>query len=101
MRSVDKARDYKKDFQRESAGRYRIVLTDELPDVIALLANDLPLPKRYYDHELIGCWAGHRDCHIRSDLLLIYMKIGDAKSTEESSGVLRLVRLGSHSELFG
>ena len=73
MRSVDKARDYKKDFQRESAGRYRTVLADELPNVIALLANDIPLPKRYYDHALIGNWAGHRDCHIRSDLLLIML----------------------------
>jgi mRNA interferase YafQ len=32
------------------------------------------------------------DCHVKPDLVLIYQK---------AEGVLRLVRLGSHSELFG
>ncbi len=36
-------------------------------------------------------WKDFRDCHVRPDLVLIYCKVGD--------DVLRLVRLGSHSEL--
>jgi mRNA interferase YafQ len=39
-----------------------------------------------------GDWRDHRECHLKSDLLLIYRK----PDTE----VLQLVRLGSHSELF-
>ena len=50
-----------------------------------------PLPQRYFDHPLSGEWSGFRDCHIRPDLVLIYEKPDDH--------TLRLVRLGSHSEL--
>jgi mRNA interferase YafQ len=41
---------------------------------------------------LSGNWIGHRECHLKPDLLLIY-KIPDEKT-------LRFVRMGSHSELF-
>jgi mRNA interferase YafQ len=58
---------------------------------VTLLANDEPLPRRYFDHALAGEWSDHRDCHIRPDLILIYYKL------DETS--LDLVRLGSHSEL--
>jgi mRNA interferase YafQ len=56
-----------------------------------LLANDLPLESRCRDHPLTGDWKDHRDCHIKPDLVLIYQK--------PDATTLRLVRLGSHSEL--
>lgn len=49
------------------------------------------MPGRNRDHGLSGNWTGFRECHVKPDLLLIY---------EKPEGVLRLVRLGSHSELF-
>jgi len=101
MRSITKSRSYKKDFQRESAGIYRVVLMTELPIMIAMLVADQPLPDKYSDHTLTGDWAGYRECHVRPNLLLIYMKIGDTTDAEGLSGDLRLARLGSHSELFG
>jgi mRNA interferase YafQ len=100
MRFLTKSHTYKKDFQREGAGKYRLALAVELPNVIAMLAADQPLPDKYCDHMLTGDWAGYRECHIRPDLLLIYMKIGDSTGAEEPSGELHLARLGSHSELF-
>jgi mRNA interferase YafQ len=36
-----------------------------------------------------------RDCHIEPDWLLLYEKSGDLKT-----GELRLIRTGTHSELF-
>jgi len=48
---------------------------------------------KYRDHDLIGDWAGYRECHIKPDLLLIYRK--------SDADTLRLARFGSHSELFG
>jgi mRNA interferase YafQ len=52
------------------------------------------LPEKYRDHALVSNWVGHRDCHIKPDLVLIY------KKTEEGELlILKLVRLGSHSEL--
>ncbi len=50
--------------------------------------------QKYRDHALVSNWVGHRDCHIKPDLVLIY------KKTEEGELlILKLVRLGSHSEL--
>ena len=98
MRSVIKTRAYRKDFDRESAGRYREVLAGDLPKVIAMLATDMVLPPKYRDHMLIGNWANHGECHLKPDLLLIYMKI-DGVYFEDKIGELRLVRLGSHAEL--
>jgi len=60
--------------------------------VISSLAMDMQLPAKYRDHALTGNYTGHRECHLKPDLLLIYKK-PDART-------LRLVRLGSHSELF-
>ena len=56
-----------------------------------MLASDEALPARLRDHALSGNWSGFRECHVRPDLLLIY---------EKPQGTLRLIRLGSHSELF-
>jgi YafQ family addiction module toxin component len=52
-----------------------------------------PLPEKNRDHALGGEWRDHRECHLKPDLLLIYRK--------PNAAVLQLVRLGSHSELFG
>jgi mRNA interferase YafQ len=49
--------------------------------------------EKHRDHGLSGEWIDHRECHLKPDLLLIYRK-PDAE-------ILQLVRLGSHSELFG
>lgn len=48
---------------------------------------------RHRDRELGGNWVGYREYHLKPDLLLIYGR--------RDAGALRLVRLGSHSELFG
>ena len=59
---------------------------------MSLLATNQPLPEKFKDHALTGEYTHHRECHLRPDLLLIY-KLPDGHT-------LRLVRLGSHSELF-
>ena len=101
MRSVKQETAFKKDLKREMSGKYRDIIEEELPGVVKELTKDIALPSKYKDHALIGNWLGHRDCHIRPDLALIYMKIGETtESDEEKSGELRLVRLGNHSELF-
>lgn len=68
-----------------------MTLDKELLAVVAMLANDEALPHRHFDHPLGGEWKDHRDCHIKPDLVLIYLKPDDE--------TLDLVRLGSHSEL--
>jgi len=63
----------------------------EIKKLIVILAENNPLPKKYKDHSLSGKYGSYRECHIRSDWLLIY-KIADNE--------LQLARTGSHSELF-
>lgn len=107
MRTISRTSQFKKDYKRESKGQYRLGLDDALRAVLALLATDAPLPERYRDHPLSGDYRAHRECHLKPDLLLIYMKQGETNQGEMKQGgsapeeaSLRLVRLGSHSELF-
>lgn len=93
MRMIDRQSAFKRDFKRERLSGKHKDLDGDLMTVIGMLVKDEPLPPRYSDHPLTGNWDGFRECHIKPDLLLIYEKIGD--------DVLMLVRLGSHSELFG
>jgi mRNA interferase YafQ len=91
MRTIRYANRFKRDYKREKAGRYGKTLDRELTEVVQLLATDVPLPRKNFDHSLSGEWRDHRDCHVRPDLILIYRKPDDSH--------LDLVRLGSHSEL--
>jgi mRNA interferase YafQ len=93
MRTIERSTAFKRDFKRETRGRYRATLEDILKPVLTGLVTDQPLDERYRDHDLSGQWAGYRECHIKPDLLLIYSKT--------DNNILRLARLGSHSELFG
>ncbi len=91
MREIDWTSQFKRDYKREGKGQHRASLDEVLFAVVDCLANDQVLEPRYRDHSLTGEWRDTRDCHIKPDLVLIYQK-PDAET-------LRLVRLGSHSEL--
>ncbi|MBV8820807.1 MAG: type II toxin-antitoxin system YafQ family toxin [Acidobacteriaceae bacterium] len=91
MREIKYTARFKRDYLREKSGQHGKKLDVLLMEVVNLLANDAPLPRRNFDHPLSGEWSDHRDCHIRPDLILLYRK--------PDSASLELVRLGSHSEL--
>jgi len=93
MRTIERSTAFKKDFKRESKGKYQKTVTEDLLAVLAILVSDGLLDANYRDHELIGEWNAYRECHIKPDLLLIYRK--------PDKNTIRLARLGSHSELFG
>ncbi|EMH31186.1 addiction module toxin, RelE/StbE family [Helicobacter pylori GAM265BSii] len=40
--------------------------------VVESLRNQIPLDKRFKDHALVGTYKGCRECHIKSDVLLVY-----------------------------
>jgi mRNA interferase YafQ len=91
MRTIEQSTQFKRDLRREAKGQYRSILSAEFTGIVRLLALDQLIAEKYRDHPLSGEWRDHRDCHVRPDLLLIYSK--------PNADVLRLVRLGSHSEL--
>jgi mRNA interferase YafQ len=65
---------------------------EALQEVITLLVNEQPLPDKYRDHALVN-YRNMRECHIEPDWLLVY------KIVQEKL-VLKLIRTGSHSDLF-
>ena len=89
--TVKPTTQFKKDYKLAMKRRLAMELLD---GIIATLAMGEPLPEKNKDHALTGNWAGHRECHILPDWLLIYRMEGDVL-------VLTLARTGSHSDLFG
>lgn len=93
MRRIEPTIAFRRDFKRVTAqSRHRDIHTTLLP-LLELLAADESLPARQRDHALVGNWTDHRECHVKPDLLLIYRLPDD--------DTVQVVRLGSHSELFG
>ena len=93
MRTTNRSSAFRRDFKRVQASPRHRDLPSLLSELVDLLAADRPFPQRHRDHALVGHWSGYRECHVKPDLLLVYEKIGTDR--------LDLVRLGSHSELFG
>ena len=73
----------------------RLQLTDNQDqafiDVVYKLLQNVVLEEKYRDHALKGEYSSFRECQVKPDLLLIYKIDG---------GLLKLVDMGSHSELF-
>ncbi len=93
MKTIKWSTIFKKDYRRVKADpRYALKIDKLLEPVCILLVNDNFLSITYRDHALAGNWKGCRECHLKPDLLLIY------DNTEPE--ILRLIRLGSHSEIF-
>lgn len=81
---------FKKDFKRIKKRGYDV---SRLEKIVESLANEVPLPEQFKDHNLSGNYNGFRECHIAPDWLLIYQ-------VNNNELVLVLSRTGSHSDLF-
>lgn len=82
---------FKKDYKLAMKRHLDIELLD---NIIRALSKGEQLPEKNKDHSLSGDWAGHRECHILPNWLLIYR-------IEDDVLVLTLARTGTHSDLFG
>ena len=91
MRTIERSTQFKKDYKKHAKGIDGSQLDARLREVLGYLLIDEPLPIRFRDHQLRANWKGYRDCHVFPDLVLIYQLQGVE--------VVRLVRLGSHSDL--
>lgn len=90
MKRLFPSTQYKKDYKRY---RHNPRKKAALQIVLDLLANEQPIPMEYLPHMLHGDYKGCMECHIEGDFLLIWV--------DEQNDIIELVRLGSHSELFG
>lgn len=64
-----------------------------LKKILNIIASGKQLPEKYRNHKLKGEFAKCFECHLKSDVLLIY------KINKQEVSIL-LLRIGSHSDLF-
>lgn len=92
-RRIEFTSKFKKDLKRLRNNDAKL---SKVANVIELLAQGEDIPASMKPHKLIGNYAGHLELHVERDLLLIWLE-----KTELGDMTIYLVRLGSHSELFG
>ena len=80
---------FKKDLKKIKNNPHKI---QNLKQVLLNLEENGVVPSEYYPHKLTGNYSGYMECHVENDMLLIWI--------DAAANIIKLVRLGSHSELF-
>ncbi|MBQ9641938.1 MAG: type II toxin-antitoxin system YafQ family toxin [Bacteroidaceae bacterium] len=88
MKEVFTTTQYRRDIKKF---RHKEALLRELNTVVDKLRRNEPLDVKNKKHSLHGEYEGCLECHVGNDFLLVWV---------EDDNIL-LVRIGSHSELFG
>ncbi len=88
IRQIVHTSQFKRDYKKRARERG---IDELLTAVIDKLVNGTPLESNFRDHPLKGSYVNCRECHLKPDLLLVYGL---------TPNEVRLIRLGSHSELF-
>ena len=81
---------YKKDAKRY---RNQPKKMEKVATILRMLQDEIAIPPEYSPHMLKGDYKGCMECHVEGDFLLIWI--------DESGNQIGVLRLGSHSELFG
>ena len=89
MKELKYSTQFKKDLKRMKNNPKRIA---NLKEALTILQNTGTLPKKYLPHKLEGIYSGCMECHIENDLLLIWF--------DTKKNIIKLIRTGTHSELF-
>ena len=87
MLELEASRKFLKEYDSYS----KIIDISIVDEVIIKLMNNEILESKYKDHKLKGNLKDFRECHIKSDLLLMY---------QIKENTLYLARLGTHNALF-
>ena len=90
MKTIHYSTKAKKDLKKY---RSNVQLMTALFDVLDKLKKGEKIPSKYKPHELIGTYKDCMECHVGRDFLLIWIDV--------AYDMVEIVRLGSHSELFG
>ena len=89
-KTILRSTQFKKDFKRIQHDTAKV---EALYRVVKHLETGLPIPEEYQPHILKGDLRGIWECHVLNDLLLLWI--------DEDLNIVRLLRLGSHSETLG
>lgn len=88
MRTIDVKNTYKQDLKRVIKQGWD---GSKINNVISQLLSDDILDPALRDHPLTGDYKDFRECHVKSDLVVVY------KRTTE---ILSLYRIGRHQDIF-
>lgn len=89
MRELKITSQFKKDLKKYQNQPGKVA---KLKVVLSYLQQGMEIPQEYKPHKLLGDYKDCMECHIESDTLLIWF--------DENTNVVKLLRLGTHSELF-
>lgn len=89
MNTLKFTSQFKKDLKRY---KHKPEVIGKLEELLKLLACGLPIPEENRPHMLTGNYRDYMECHVESDTLLIWW--------DKEKGIIKLIRFGSHSELF-
>lgn len=89
MNTLKLTSQFKKDLKRY---KHNVEALDKLEYILNRLVDDKPIPKEFKPHMLQGNYKNHMECHVENDTLLIWF--------DHEKPVIKLVRFGTHSELF-
>lgn len=90
MKELEMTTQFKKDLKKYANQKKKI---SALQSILSCLAEERPLPENCRPHLLSNNYKGCMECHVGGDFLLVWI--------DDSLNVVKLVRLGSHAELFG
>ena len=80
---------FKKDLKKY---KHATDLLEELEKVLKELQRNGVVSKEHNPHPLIGNYKDCMECHVKSGFLIIWF--------DKTKPVIKLLRLGSHSELY-
>lgn len=89
MRTLVLTGQFKKDLKRY---KHAYDMLNDLEKVLAHLSENGVVPSNYRPHQLSGNYKDCMECHVQGDFLLIWF--------DKNKSIIKLLRLGSHSELF-
>ena len=89
MKILKLTSQFKKDLKRY---KHKTEVIDKLEVILKLLVNGQPIPEENGPHVLTGNYRNYMECHVENDTLLIWW--------DKEAQIIKLVRFGSHSELF-
>ena len=90
MKTIKYSGRFKKDLKRYQNNKAKV---KALGDIIRHLERTGRVPAENRPHKLHGIYEGCTECHVESDFLLIWI--------DETTNTVKLLRLGTHHELFG
>lgn len=89
MKILKLTSQFKKDLKRY---KHKTEVINKLETILKILAQGSPVPEGNRPHLLTGNYKGYMECHVANDTLLIWW--------DKDTDIVKLVRFGTHSELF-